>query len=180
MTKSQVAPALLHLDKIIGAANFKQFIHAKDSVVLLSSWNSPMKEVLLGALEEKVMLRQVVSFSWSHSWEVAETGLSDHKGPAPLISLCLSSRFSGLWVMSILPQPWSLFSSTEGCAHQQAGSVSAGAWVQSSDFPQLKTPLSWNDYESQWWESSGWAKGDGNGNPFQYSCLENPMDGGAW
>ena len=19
-----------------------------------------------------------------------------------------------------------------------------------------------------------------NGNPFQYSCLENPMDGGAW
>ena len=22
--------------------------------------------------------------------------------------------------------------------------------------------------------------GEGNGNPFQYSCLENPMDGGAW
>ena len=22
--------------------------------------------------------------------------------------------------------------------------------------------------------------GDGNGTPFQYSCLENPMDGGAW
>ena len=22
--------------------------------------------------------------------------------------------------------------------------------------------------------------GKGNGNPFQYSCLENPMDGGAW
>ena len=22
--------------------------------------------------------------------------------------------------------------------------------------------------------------GDGNGNPLQYSCLENPMDGGAW
>ena len=21
--------------------------------------------------------------------------------------------------------------------------------------------------------------GEGNGNPFQYSCLENPMDGGA-
>ena len=27
----------------------------------------------------------------------------------------------------------------------------------------------------------GWGKssGEGNGNPFQYSCLENPM-GGAW
>ena len=22
--------------------------------------------------------------------------------------------------------------------------------------------------------------GEGHGNPLQYSCLENPMDGGAW
>ena len=22
--------------------------------------------------------------------------------------------------------------------------------------------------------------GESNGNPFQYSCLETPMDGGAW
>ena len=22
--------------------------------------------------------------------------------------------------------------------------------------------------------------GEGNGNPLEYSCLENPMDGGAW
>ena len=22
--------------------------------------------------------------------------------------------------------------------------------------------------------------GEGNSNPLQYSCLENPMDGGAW
>ena len=27
---------------------------------------------------------------------------------------------------------------------------------------------------------SGRSHGGGNGNPFQYSCLENPMDGGAW
>ena len=28
----------------------------------------------------------------------------------------------------------------------------------------------------------GWERfsGDGNGNPLQYSCLENPTDGGAW
>ena len=24
------------------------------------------------------------------------------------------------------------------------------------------------------------AIGEGNGTPLQYSCLENPMDGGAW
>ena len=26
----------------------------------------------------------------------------------------------------------------------------------------------------------GRPPGEGNGNPLQYSCLENPMDGGAW
>ena len=28
----------------------------------------------------------------------------------------------------------------------------------------------------------GWGRspGEGNGNPLQYSCLENPMDGEAW
>ena len=25
-----------------------------------------------------------------------------------------------------------------------------------------------------------YSVGEGNGNPLQYSCLENPMDGGAW
>ena len=27
---------------------------------------------------------------------------------------------------------------------------------------------------------SGRSPGEGNGNPLQYSCLENPMDGVAW
>ena len=29
---------------------------------------------------------------------------------------------------------------------------------------------------------SGWGRSsvEGNGNPLQYSCLENPMDRGAW
>ena len=26
----------------------------------------------------------------------------------------------------------------------------------------------------------GRSPGEGNGNPNQYSCLENPMEGGAW
>ena len=36
------------------------------------------------------------------------------------------------------------------------------------------------------WETQGLnpglgrSPGKGNGNPLQYSCLENPMDGGAW
>jgi len=27
---------------------------------------------------------------------------------------------------------------------------------------------------------SGRSSGEGNGNPLQYSCLENPVEGGAW
>ena len=27
---------------------------------------------------------------------------------------------------------------------------------------------------------SGRSPGEGNGNSLQYTCLENPMDGGAW
>ena len=27
---------------------------------------------------------------------------------------------------------------------------------------------------------SGTSPGEGNSNPLQYPCLENPMDGGAW
>ena len=30
------------------------------------------------------------------------------------------------------------------------------------------------------WAHIGPVGGEGNGTPLQYSCLENPMDGGAW
>ena len=30
------------------------------------------------------------------------------------------------------------------------------------------------------WEHAVLATGEGNGTPLQYSCLENPMDGGVW
>ena len=31
-----------------------------------------------------------------------------------------------------------------------------------------------------WIPGSGRSPGEGHGNTLQYSCLENPMDGGAW
>ena len=35
-------------------------------------------------------------------------------------------------------------------------------------------------WTSVFYESLVQDMGEGNGNPLQYSCLENPMDGGAW
>ena len=42
----------------------------------------------------------------------------------------------------------------------------------------------WKRWEHQTTWSASWEMGmqvrEGNGKPLQYSCLENPMDGGAW
>ena len=47
----------------------------------------------------------------------------------------------------------------------------------------LGVTKSWT-WLSNWAELNFWlhlmACGEGNGTPLQYSCLENPMDGGAW
>ena len=36
----------------------------------------------------------------------------------------------------------------------------------------------WKQMQDSDWPGPG--VGEGNGNPLQYSCLENPLDGGAW
>ena len=38
----------------------------------------------------------------------------------------------------------------------------------------------WNAGEPGSIPGLGRSPGEGNGNPLQYSCLENSMDGGAW
>ena len=45
-----------------------------------------------------------------------------------------------------------------------------------------------SNFPNRGWQELGWDDlipfrahvGEGNGTPLQYSCLENPMDGGAW
>ena len=43
----------------------------------------------------------------------------------------------------------------------------------------VKNPPS-NLGDGDWTPGSRRSPGEGNGNPLQYSCLENPMDRGAW
>ena len=38
----------------------------------------------------------------------------------------------------------------------------------------------WNEGDPGSIPGLGRSPGEVNGNPFQYSCLENPMEGGAW
>ena len=41
------------------------------------------------------------------------------------------------------------------------------------------TPIQYSCLENPM-DGGAWYPGEGNGNPLQYSCLENPMDGRAW
>ena len=45
---------------------------------------------------------------------------------------------------------------------------------------QLVKKSACNAGDLGWIPGLGRSPGEGNGNPFQYSCLGNPMDGGAW
>ena len=45
---------------------------------------------------------------------------------------------------------------------------------------EMKSTSGQTCYFSCIWADLGPYKGEGNGTPLQYSCLENPMDGGAW
>ena len=43
-----------------------------------------------------------------------------------------------------------------------------------------KLTMEANDLSAKTYIILGLKLGDGTGKPLQYSCLENPMDGGAW
>ena len=50
------------------------------------------------------------------------------------------------------------------------------------EVPMVKTPPAniGDERDTGSIPGSGSFPGGGNGNPLQYSCLENPMDRGAW
>ena len=54
---------------------------------------------------------------------------------------------------------------------------SSGSWQSPNHFPISDT---WLTLEGVLCMSPGLLGGEGNGTPLQYSCLENPMDRGAW
>ena len=57
-----------------------------------------------------------------------------------------------------------------------------GSAKKSKAFPggSVVKNLPANAGDTGWIPGSGRSSGEENGNPLQYSCLENPMDGEAW
>ena len=62
------------------------------------------------------------------------------------------------------------------------GLITAGLALWKLGFPggsEVKASA-WNAGDPGSIPELGISPGEGNGNPLQYSCLENPMEGGAW
>ena len=82
------------------------------------------------------------------------------------------SRFTSVQMIAVIP--------CLSLACRQVPSMKQSSWYRdSTDYPNsFYTPGSyWVQFFCQHVECS---LGEGNGTPLQYSCLENPMDGGAW
>ena len=70
-----------------------------------------------------------------------------------------------------------------GKSHGQRSPVGYSPWgrkdldtIERLHFTSLVCPA----LEGRFFTASTTWDGEGNGTPLQYSCLENPMDGGAW
>ena len=78
-----------------------------------------------------------------------------------------SSAGSPWWLLTTFRTPYVVFLCLQG-----------PIWEFSGDSAVKSLPA----MQETWVRSLGYedCPGEGNGNPLQYSCLENPMDGGAW
>ena len=99
----------------------------------------------------------------------------------PNCSMCLSSlwRFPSLW--SLMCGSYPLFWGCPSTVMVLLPFVGSWSWDRASLVAQLVKNLpvvSVGDLSLI--PGSGRSPGEGNGNPFQHSCVENPMDRGAW
>ena len=73
------------------------------------------------------------------------------------------------------------FEQAPGIGDGQGSLVCCSPWGHKES--DMTEQLNWTEPMKETWEMQVWSgrsSGGGNGNPLQYSCLENPMDRGAW
>ena len=103
--------------------------------------------------------------TWSHS-SLGEEGWQDwFLGVWANLPLRLNPRIHGPRLVTLFPEQLSLFCSS----HQRAFLVAQ----------RVKNLLAMHKTRGLI-HGSGRSPGEGNGYPLQYSCLQNPMDRGAW
>ena len=126
--------------------------------------------------------------SLSHSCWVAEPGIKP--GSVALESLwCLSLCYAFLHADPLARKPLYLLFTWPTPTHLLSFSSDDFLWTTSSsldlapnsgDFPGFLAPNAGDARDMGSIPGLGRSLGIGNGNPFQYSCLENSTDRGAW
>ena len=113
--------------------------------------------------------------------------LSDQKHPAGALSpffmpggfICTSQGFLCLPAM-LVPHSIDENSTHSLSLVKMSASLSGAFSLPSLGFPGGSENLPANAGNAVWIAGLGRSPGKGNGNPLQYSCLDDPMDGGAW
>ena len=91
-----------------------------------------------------------------------------------VLGLGISYRFSGIGVL------WLLFDGGPGLATHSSTLAWKSPWTEEPGGLQSMGSLELDTTERLHFHFSLSCIGEGNGNPLQCSCLENPKDGGAW
>ena len=105
--------------------------------------------------------------------------IPEHTGVNKFLNRDFTTRTCPLWVYCYIKDHW----------HKQIRipldtlTITGLFWALLEDLADLSSPY---EPEEDWEPGTGNHSdlrslfGEGNGTPLQYSCLENPMDGGAW
>ena len=112
----------------------------------------------------------------------AHPGTPCNRGHGPALSplSCCSPPVTWGWSVGSAPQVYSgsvvVLAARAGCSHELVTVIITVGFLGGSVVKN--PPVNAGDVGSV--PGEGRSPGGGNGNPLQYSCLENPMDRGAW
>ena len=118
--------------------------------------------------------RRAIHSIWPPLSTKTTTRWSELADPGSLWRCCSSEVSEGETL------PWAAVN-LRNCTDSEGavGSLNIGHWTRASTKPLANTQAG-----ALWFEAIylqvGTGNGEGNGTPLQYSCLENPMDRGAW
>ena len=125
------------------------------------------------------------SFGWSRKKEIYFFAKQRRLQRAnALKSVCSNAAWGGGWgtLRSLIAQGWMSIriSVPRACISSIQSSSGIRSWWPNCDHLWNEECFRKQLTSSMWGGRWSFCGGEGNGTPLQYSCLENPTDGGAW
>ena len=163
-------------------SRFIPFIWSNSHSDRTPSWGPPRNKVNIPVTStwrprvvKMIVTRDILG---AGSWLVTEYKVKCPWNSKPLYS---AISFSGPWAPCplshhLFPEQVTASSNAEISACRRSPAGGPGTWLCVPDGKESAC----NAGDPSLSPGSGRSPGEGNGNPLQYSCLENPTDRGAW